>query len=71
MPTATPEPTPETYTVKGGDTLSGIAKSLGRTVEQMACFNNLKNVNSLSIGQVLLVPPADYACPAKPTPTKK
>jgi hypothetical protein len=71
VPTPTPVPTPETYTVKGSDTLTGIAKSLGRTVEQMACFNNLKNVNSLSIGQVLKVPAADYACPVKPTPTKK
>lgn len=71
VPTATPEPTPESYTIKGGDTLGVVAKSLGRTIEQMACFNNLKNVNSLSIGQVLLVPPADYVCPTKPSPTKK
>lgn len=71
VPTPSPQPTPETYAVKAGDTLGVIAKSLGRTVEQMACFNSLKNANAISIGQVLQVPPPDYVCPAKPSPTKK
>jgi hypothetical protein len=70
-PTPTPVPTPAAYTVKSGDTLGVVAKSLGRTVDQMACFNRLKDKNSLSLGQVLLIPPADYVCPAKPSPTKK
>lgn len=73
LPTPTPVPTPQTYTVKANDTLSGISKSLGRTVDQMACFNGIatKDINKISIGQVLKIPPADYSCPVKPTPTKK
>jgi LysM repeat protein len=57
--------------VKGGDVLGTIAKSLGRTVDQIVCFNQLKNPDRLSIGQVLLIPPAEYVCPPKPSPTKK
>jgi hypothetical protein len=64
-PRATPKPTARSYTVKRGDALSAIARSLGLSVEQITCFNGLKNANVLSIGQVLLIPPADYTCPAK------
>jgi nucleoid-associated protein YgaU len=71
LPTPTPEPTPQSYTVKGGDVLSAIARSLGVTVDQIVCFNDLKNPDRLSIGQVLLVPPPDYVCPPKPTPTSR
>ena len=69
IPTPTPAPTIETHTVKAGETLSAIAKSFGLTVDQMACYNNLKNANTISIGQVLKIPPADYECP-QPTPKK-
>jgi hypothetical protein len=71
VPTPTPEPTPKSYTVKGGDVLSTIAKAQGVTVDQIVCFNNLANPDRLSIGQVLLIPPGDYVCPPKPSPTKK
>jgi hypothetical protein len=71
VPTPTPEPTPQSYTVKGGDVLSTIAKTLGVTVDQIVCFNDLKNPDRLSIGQVLLIPPPDYVCPPKPTPTAR
>ena len=50
------------------DTPAAIAKRLGRTVEQMACFNNLAILNSVSIGQVLRIPPLSYVCAPTATP---
>ena len=45
------------YTVKKGDTLGAIARKYGRTVKQLMTWNNLKNANSLRIGQRLRVSP--------------
>ena len=44
-----------TYTVKKGDTLSGIAKKYGTTVSKLASLNNIKNVNLIYVGQVLVI----------------
>jgi LysM repeat protein len=57
-PTATvpPSPTPRTYTVRRGDTLSSIARQLGLTVEALMAANGLNDPNTLNVGQVLLVP---------------
>ncbi|MGE7219346.1 LysM peptidoglycan-binding domain-containing protein, partial [Priestia koreensis] len=44
-----------TYTVKSGDTLSGIAVKFGVTVAQLQSWNNISNADSLQIGQVLKV----------------
>ena len=44
-----------THTVKKGDTLSAIAKKYGCSVQQLMKWNNLKNANSLRIGQKLKV----------------
>ncbi|MBO5673119.1 MAG: transglycosylase SLT domain-containing protein [Alistipes sp.] len=50
------EAPPATYhTVKKGDTLGAIARKYGRTVKQLMQWNNLKNANSLRIGQRLRV----------------
>lgn len=46
--------TTTTYTVKRGDTLSGIAAKYGTTVS-LASLNNIKNVNRIYVGQVLKV----------------
>ena len=43
------------YYVKKGDSLYGIAKSYGVSVEDIKKLNNLSN-NNLSIGQELLIP---------------
>lgn len=43
------------YTVKSGDTLSAIAKKYGTTVNQLASWNNIKNVNLINVGQKLRV----------------
>lgn len=51
---STPPTTGETYTVKSGDTLYGIANRYGLTVDELKSMNNLTS-NTLSIGQVLKV----------------
>ncbi|WP_078431805.1 glycosyl hydrolase family 18 protein [Metabacillus halosaccharovorans] len=45
-----------TYIVRGGDTLSGIAKSNGITVDQLKQFNSL-TADSIYIGQLLYLTP--------------
>ena len=44
------------YTVKSGDTLSGIAQKYGTTVGAIASTNGIKNVNLIYPGQVLTIP---------------
>lgn len=46
------------YTVRPGDTLSGIASKLGVGVQQLASANSLTNPNSLVAGRTLQVPSA-------------
>ncbi|NFO89045.1 LysM peptidoglycan-binding domain-containing protein, partial [Clostridium botulinum] len=52
-------PTPptggDTYTVKSGDTLSGIAVKFGVTVAQLQSWNGISNPNKISVGQVLKI----------------
>lgn len=43
------------YTVKKGDTLSGIAKKYGTTVAYLAKLNNIKNVNLIYVNQKLII----------------
>lgn len=45
-----------TYTVRNGDTLSGIAVQYGTTVQALATANGISNPNVISVGQVLKVP---------------
>lgn len=46
-------PAHPTYTVKSGDTLSGIAAAHGTTWEALASVNHLANPNKIVVGQVL------------------
>lgn len=65
-PKPTPKPSksiPNTYKVKSGDTLSGIASKYGLSVDKLVKWNNIKNKNVISIGQVLKL--------KKPTSTSK
>jgi LysM repeat protein len=51
---AAPKPTPMTplvYTVKKGDTLSGIAAKFKTTVKRLAALNDIKNPDRISVGQ--------------------
>lgn len=53
IPTST-QPSPNTYTVKSGDTLYSIARKFGKTVTDIQNKNNLTG-SSLSIGQILKI----------------
>lgn len=58
--TETPQPhslTTGTYTVVSGDTLADIAQRLGVSVDALAAANHIPDPNSLTVGQVLVVPP--------------
>jgi N-acetylmuramoyl-L-alanine amidase len=52
-----PQPGPgacgQWYTVRPGDTLSGIARCCGTTVQNLMWLNNLHNPNFIFVGQVL------------------
>ncbi len=63
-PSPTPEPEIRVYTVKPGDTLSGIATKVKVNIRLLQCINGLVDPDVLSLGQELLVPPDGYACPA-------
>ncbi|MBR3060912.1 MAG: LysM peptidoglycan-binding domain-containing protein [Exiguobacterium sp.] len=54
--TVTPPTTTVKYTVKSGDTLYKIATMYNTTVAKIAAANNIANVNSIYVGQVLVIP---------------
>ncbi|WP_156408664.1 LysM peptidoglycan-binding domain-containing protein, partial [Ligilactobacillus acidipiscis] len=43
------------YTVKSGDTLSGIAQNFGVSVSNLQTWNNISNANEIYAGQTLLI----------------
>ncbi len=73
--TTPPETKPEEpvaeHTVVSGDSLSSIAKKYGTTVEKLAAYNNIENVNHITIGQVIKLPPADYEIPKETEETEE
>lgn len=46
----------KTYTVKRGDTLSGIASKYGTTYQKLASYNGIANPNVISAGQIIRIP---------------
>lgn len=44
------------YTVKSGDTLSGIASKYGTTYQKLASYNGISNPNIISVGQKIKIP---------------
>lgn len=57
-PVKKPAPAPAatgTYTVRSGDTLSGIAAKYGTTYQELARINGIRNPDSIQAGQVLKV----------------
>lgn len=64
-PTVTaPGPTPEiTYMIQPGDTLGAIAEMFDTTIDKLAAYNGIKNVNKIYAGQILNIPPEDYVIP--------
>ena len=60
-PTPSPSPSgspevPKTYVVRSGDTLSGIALSLGVSMADLIALNGITDPNKIKPGQVLKVP---------------
>src|SRR3954471_11321761 len=55
------------YTVRRGETLSGIAARNGTTVQALAAANGIGNANFILIGQTLTLPGAPT--PVNPNPT--
>jgi lysozyme len=51
-----PPPPGQTYIVRYGDTLAGIARYLGVNVYALAQANGIYNLNRIYAGQVLVVP---------------
>lgn len=54
-PTPAPQPSTTTYTVKKGDTLSGIASKYGTTYQELARINGIADPNKIYPGQVLKI----------------
>ncbi|RKG73293.1 LysM peptidoglycan-binding domain-containing protein, partial [Corallococcus terminator] len=57
------------YTVRSGDTLSGIAGRNGTTAAALAKANNISNPNKIYVGQKLTIPGKGGAAPVTPKPT--
>ena len=68
-------PAPQTYTVRFGDTLSGIASRFGVTATSLAAANSISNPNRITEGRTLTIPVApsntapDTATAPTATPT--
>jgi LysM repeat protein len=60
-PTRPPSPTPNTYTVRAGDTISNLADEFGISMEELMAANRLQDPNELSVGQVLVIPEVEGA----------
>lgn len=50
-PSTAPAKSGRTYTVKSGDTLSGIAQATGKTVQQLLDLNDSLDANTMQVGQ--------------------
>ncbi len=57
-PTPIPAPTPQIYVVKGGDTLSAIAREFGLTLDQLREANKdtITDANRISVGDQIVIP---------------
>lgn len=71
-PKPAPKPAPAktgTYTVKAGDTLSGIASKYGTSWQELQRINGIPDANKIYPGQVLRLPGGGKPAPAKRTYT--
>lgn len=63
----TPAKKETVYTVKSGDTLSGIASKYGTTYQKLAEYNGIKSPNLIYVGQKIKIPGATTTKPATNT----
>lgn len=62
LPTATPVPfdlprgTELEYTIRSGDTIAAIAEKFRSTEDDIITANELENVNTIQVGQILIIP---------------
>ena len=64
-----PSPTPFTYTVQRGDTISSIALKFGVSMDDLEAANPETSPNAMSVGQVLKIPSNPDNPSGEPTPT--
>src|ERR1041384_4240749 len=64
-----PSPTPFTYTIKKGDTISSIALKFGVSMDELQAANPEISPNAMSIGQVIKIPSDPDNPSGEPTPT--
>jgi LysM repeat protein len=64
-----PSPTPFTYTIKAGDSMSVIANKFGVKLDDLQVANPEISPNAMSVGQVLKIPSNPDNPSGEPTPT--
>ena len=67
--TTLPSPTPFTYSVRAGDTMSSIALKFGVSMDNLQAANPEISPNTMSIGQVIKIPSDPENPSGEPTPT--
>jgi hypothetical protein len=68
-PTAVPSPTPLTYKVVSGDTLTKIAKKFNVTVAQILAANpTIKNADTIKVGDKIVIPTAGASASSSAAP---
>ncbi len=67
--TPLPTPTPFTYTVQAGDTMSQIAEKFGVALDDLVAANPEVSANAMSVGQTLNIPSNPDNPSGEPTPT--
>jgi SLAP domain-containing protein len=67
--TPLPSPTPFTYSVQSGDTISSIALKFGVSMDELQAANPEISPNAMSVGQVLNIPSNPQNPSGEPTPT--
>ena len=67
--TPLPSPTPFTYTVQTGDTISGIALKFGVSIDDLQAANPEVSASVMSVGTVLKIPSNPDNPSGEPTPT--
>lgn len=67
--TPLPSPTPFTYTVQTGDTISGIALKFGLSIDDLQAANPEVSASAMSVGAVLKIPSNPDNPSGEPTPT--